>query len=606
MGLPWMSGQTDADTTSGKPIVVINADKTKGFDKGKRSELTGDVILRQDSIVIYAYQVNLNTETNSAVAGGNVIIQRSDTTNAYCNKLVYSGNREYAKMEEDVVLENGAQKLFAEQLEYDVKNNIAYYETKALMTDGERIISSKRGNYFLDSSLVVFHDSVVVAGPGYTMVTDSLHFNTKTKTAIFVAPMRMKQGANDIYCEDGYYNLEENVAELRKNAQFASPTQQATADTILYYGKTEDFVLIGNTWVKETDREVRADRIEYKKSEDKAVLIGNVDYQDADQKAVGERMEYSLSTGAFKTDGTAEIVQGSQYLKADKIDEIEETGIVRATGNVVWIDTAQQVSLYCGDAFINRETQDVKAFGEGLLFVTQMEGDSLFVTADTLYSSEIQDSAQDAAVRQLRAYHHVVGYKSNMQFVADSMAFDEIDEQFWLFGEPIIWSDTSQFNGDTIAVQMSEQEIETITMLSNAFVINKTYDELYNQVSGRRITAYFSDQQLTSTHVKGNAESVYYAADEGGAFIGVNRIECSEMKLDFEENRVATIRFYQQPTSVFHPMAEVNHRELRLANFSLEEDFRPTSRLDIYCIQQLMAEGISVIKEGDDTGNEND
>lgn len=589
-------GQTESDTTQGEPIIVINADKTKGFDKGERSILTGDVILRQDSTVIYAHQVNLNSKANTAVAAGSVIIQRSDTTNAYCNQLVYSGNRQYAKMEEDVVLENGAQKLFSEQLEYDLGNNIAYYESKALMTDGERVISSKRGKYYIDSSLVVFYDSVVVAGPDITIVTDSLHFNTQTREAIFVAPTRMKQGENDIYCEEGYYKLQENMGELRKNAQFSSPKQQATADTIIFYGKTEDFILIGNTWVKENDRQVRADRIEYKNSEDKAILIGNVDYVDADQKAVGDRMEYTLSTGAFKTDGPAEIVQGAQRLKADQIREIVGQDVVRATGNVVWVDTVQQVSLYCADAFINQETTEVKAFGDDLLFITQMEGDSLYVTADTLFSTEIADSLGETA-RQLQAYHHVVGYKTDLQFIADSMAYNEFEDVFRLFGKPIIWSDTSQFYGDTIAVKLIDQEIHSMTMTSNAFVINKTYDELYNQVSGRRIIAYFADRQLTSTHVKGNAQSVYYATDDGGAFVGVNDIECGEMKLNFKENKVATIRFYQKPTSEFHPMAAVSHEALRLKGFSLAMEMRPQSRLDIYRIQSMLKEDGTAVEK---------
>lgn len=586
-GLHAQIEEVETDTTEPTQIIVINSDFTKGFNKNERSELSGNVILRQDSTVIYADRVNLLSATNAAKAFGNVIIQRSDTTNAYCDELDYDGNRQYATMIGDVVLENGVQKLFSDRLEYDMKNNVAYYKKNSVMTDGERLISSKAGQYYLDSSLVIFHDSVVVKGPDYTMRTDSLHFNTVTRTAYFMAPIRMKQRDNDIYAETGYYNLIDNFAELRENAQFSSPRQDATADTILFYGQSQDFTLIGNTWVKEADRVVTANRIEYKKSTDKAILIGNVDYKDAEQRATGERMEYTLSTGAFKTEGRAEIVQGSQIMKADNMRERESDNTVIASGNVVWIDTAQQVSLYSSEAIIDRENERVKAFGDELLFITQMEGDSLFMTADTLLSGTVVDS-NDQSIRQIFAYFNVVGYKNNLQFKADSMTYSEQDSLFRIFGQPVIWSDTSRFYGDTINVQLNNQNIDRIYLIDNAFIVNKNYENLFNQVKGRRITARFLEQQLESAVVRGNAESVYYAVDESGGFIGVNKIICSEMKLYFGNNQVSEIRFYQKPTSVFHPMNEINHDELKLEGFSFESKYRSNSPLDIYRVHQLM------------------
>ncbi len=584
-----LSQEIESDTAEAKPIIVINADRTKGFDKGARSILSGNVILRQDSTVIYASKVNLKSADNAAEAFGDVTIQRSDTTNAYCDELRYNGQTEYAKMDGNVVLENGAQKLYADKIEYDMKNNIAYYNNQeALMTDGERLITSKFGTYFIDSSLVIFYDSVVVAGPDYTMRTDSLHFNPTTKVATFVAPVRMKQLDNNIYCESGYYDLQNNFASLQNNAQYASPEKEAVADTILFYGNTQDFTLIGNTWVKEKDKEATADRIEYQKSKDKVLLIGNVDYKDAEQTATGERMEYTLSNGAFKTEGRALVVQGSQKLEADHMQELAGQDMVRASGNVIYFDSAQNVTLFCADALIDKVDNEVKAFGKGLRLITQMEGDSLHVTADTLVSTQVTDS-NGVESRQLYAYHNVVGYKKNLQFVADSLRFNEQDSMFRIFGDPVIWSDTSRFFGDTINVQMANDAIKEIEIIDNAFVINKSNSGLFNQVKGRRIIATFFEQELQHTYVKGNAQSIYYAADDSGAYIGVNKIDCSEMKLSFQENEVAEIRFYKKPTSVFHPMEQVDHNTLKLEGFSYDETLRSTSPTDIFRVYELIS-----------------
>ena len=577
---------SEPDTSSRKPIIVINADKTQGFDKGLKSILTGNVKLRQDSTVIYANRVNLESESNTAEAFGQVVIQRHDTTNAFCDELLYDGNLEYATMSGDVVLQNGEQKLYSDLLEYDMLANVAHYTDKALMTDGLRLISSKRGQYFIDSNLVVFVDSVVVAGPDYTMKTDSLHFNTLTNTAYFVAPVRMKSKENSIYCEAGYYDLVANYAVLRQNAQFSSPTQEGTADSILYNGVTEDVTMLGNAWFKEAAKEASADQIDYQKSKDKVILKGNVVYQDEEQSANGAYMEYILSTGAFKTDGRANMKQGSQKLAADRTNELADGKTIHAQGKVVWHDSVQQVSLFCEDAYINKIDKTVKAFGERLLLVSQLEGDSLFLTADTLYTATIKQP-DSSELQVLRAFHNVVGYKKDLQFVADSISFDELDSLFKIFGNPVIWSDTSRFYGDTIYIQLANDVIDELFIKDNAFIVNQNNPSFFNQVKGREITAKFENRELHHTHVKGNAESIYYAVDDGNAYIGVNKIACSEMELEFEEKQIGKIRFYRKPTSAFYPMQDVDHKKIQLEGFSFDETFRAKSPLDIYRVYEL-------------------
>ena len=43
-----------------------------------------------------------------------------------------------------------------------------------------------------------------------------------------------------------------------------------------------------------------------------------------------------------------------------------------------------------------------------------------------------------------------------------------------------------------------------------------------NQVKGKNITATFIEEELRLMDVSGNAESVYYALDEFGAYVGVS------------------------------------------------------------------------------------
>jgi lipopolysaccharide transport protein LptA len=577
---------TVSDTTS-IPLIVINADHTYMTNKGAQSLMRGNVILRQDSIIIYADTVNLLSGQNSATASGNIIIQKNDTISAFSNELDYAGNEQIANMRGDVVLQNGSQKLYSEDLVFNLALNSAHYNNNAVLTDGEKYISSKKGTYLIDQSLVIFHDSVIVAGKEFSLRTDSLHFLSDTSIVRFIGPTRIIQKESNIYCESGYFDLATNNAILTGDAQFVSSKRRATADTIIYRSSDGEIVLIGNAWLKEEDRLVDANRINYFANEKRAEFIGDVYFRDSLRTARGEHITYYTETDNFVSEGRASIIQEGQVLQADFIRKTESGKGMLASGSVEWIDTVQDVSLYCDEALLSDDRSEIKAYGHELLFVSMVGGDSLHLTADTLHF--LKDSLA-GGTNQIRAYRNVVAYKSDLQFVADSVHFDEVDSLFRILGSPIIWSDTTQFTGDTIFLQMANDEIDKVFINQNAMILNSIDEIFFNQMKGKQITADFVDKKIQTVHVKGNAQSVYYAVDVNRAYIGVNDIECSEIKMVFKENQVEHIKFYKQPTSKFYPMTQVDHEEIKLEGTKWDMTYRCSAPQDIFRIYHLRKE----------------
>ena len=587
-----MAQHADRDTAEGTPIVVINADFTQGTNKGDQVTLMGNVILRQDSVVIYADTVDLDKTENTARARGEVVIQKNDSVNAFCHQLLYRGNIEYATMVGNVILQNGLQKLFSEDLDFNLRTNVADYDSSAVLTDGVRVISSKQGSYLIDSALVIFVDSVTVAGEDYVLRTDSLHYHVDNKRTVFVSPMRMRQGENDIYARLGFYDLLTNYTELYGDAQFYSPTRRATADTIRYDAKRQDIKLSGNAWYKEEGREVNAQIIDYAESKDRALLIGDVVYQDTSQYAIGDTMTYVISSGAISADGPSTIYRGQQMFQANSVTEYPGTNTFLAEGDVFWQDTVEGIRLRSQTAFIDQGNEEIKAYGEGLALSIQMEDDSLVMTADTLFTKRVLGSDSTVS-RQMYAYNHVIGYKSNLQFKSDSAVFDELNNEFRFFGDPVIWSDSSQFTADSIYVYLENDQIDHLLLDQRAFIINQSSATFYNQISGRRINADLKDNALHRAHVQGNAESIYYAVDDQEAYIGVNRLLCSEMIMNVTDNVIQTIRFYTQPTSTFFPISDVDHETFRLENFEWIEQDRPTNVQEMFVIYRRLATSYS-------------
>lgn len=83
--------------------------------------------------------------------------------------------------------------------------------------------------------------------------------------------------------------------------------------------------------------------------------------------------------------------------------------------------------------------------------------------------------------------------------------------------------------------------------------------------------------------IVGNGESIYYAKDEAGGYIGVNKAVCSNMILYFDSTRqVSRICFLTKPDATLFPLGEFPMEESRLRNFSWLDSLRPKSKDDLF------------------------
>jgi hypothetical protein len=130
-------------------------------------------------------------------------------------------------------------------------------------------------------------------------------------------------------------------------------------------------------------------------------------------------------------------------------------------------------------------------------------------------------------------------------------------------------------------VALKDKKIDRMFLRNNGFIINSPDDAYYNQVKGRDITAFFEGDNLRRMFVEGNAESVYYALDDKKAYIGVNKMSCSTMVVNFGNNQVDNIRFYTQPESTMHPMKRIDHDSLKMKGFKWETKLRPKNAKDL-------------------------
>lgn len=561
-------------------IKVDKSDRLEYFsNKGVVTQkLIGNVWLHQDSVFMYCDSALIENSTKLR-AFGNVIIQQTDSVAVFSDSLVYNSITKIADLyaDQDVVLKTGSKVLYAwKTLNYNVGKRIGSYRRGGKIISDKTQIYSREGEYFVNSKEVFFKNKVFINDRDFTLKTDTLQYNTEDKTAIFLAPTRIRQDSADIYCERGYYDFKLKKAEFLQNPQFRKNNQRAVADTIRYDGSAKEIFLSKNARFQDSLKVAKADTIIYSQSAGETRLIGNASYKDEKQQIAGKKIRYNNKTESFSTEGRSVIGNTGNILEADHVvyDKVKGTGM--ASGNVIWRDTVQNVSIQCEAMDYNRDRNYLKTRGKRPLMITLIDNDSLFLSADTLVSEKI-DSLQS-----MKAYHDVRIYKKDLSGTCDSLYYSDRDSTFRLFRAPVLWSDTSQFSADTIHLVLAKKKLDKISLFNKSFIINGLGKDLFNQIKGRDITAFFTDSRVERMNVDGNAESVYFATDDKNAYIGINKVKCSEMTIHWDSGKVKKIDFFSQPKGNITPLKSVrNFNQYRLSGFNWHTEGKPLSVEDL-------------------------
>ena len=131
------------------------------------------------------------------------------------------------------------------------------------------------------------------------------------------------------------------------------------------------------------------------------------------------------------------------------------------------------------------------------------------------------------------------------------------------------------------------KQLTEIQLYSNGFIVNEDDSLIYNQIKGRNIFGYFTEEELTRINAIGNGESVYFGKDDNNNYIGVNKMLCSEIMIYLNNKKFHRITFKNTPTSEFHPMQKIIVTDFQLKDFQWKYNERPASKEDLITAPQV-------------------
>lgn len=520
-----MAQRSDVDTSRkvGNRLDIVFAERYNYQKLDSASDfisLAGKVQVKQDNTLFYADSAVLNRQLNTLEAFGNVHINDADSVHTYAQYLKYLGKEKKAVLRTKVKLTDGKGILTTEELEYDVSVKIGTYLKGGKLVNKKSTLTSIEGYYYGDTRDVIFKKKVLMIDPENKITGEVLQYNTGTEIATFTTPTLIynTKEKRTIKTKEGYYDMLNKKAELYKRSLIEDSTYSFTAD----------------------------------------------------------EMAFDDSTGLSEFRGNA-VYRGK--------------------------DSAQGFDMIANNIKTNKKTNSLIATQKPLLLIKQGV-DSIYITADTLYTAKLSTlmktrnvptireqytypgitnkNKEDSSDKFFEAYFNVRIFSDSLQAVGDSLFYSLKDSVFRLFKSPIVWSQENQITGDTIYLFIKEKKPEKLLVFENAMAINKVdSSSYYNQLKGNSINALFYQGKINSMRAKGNAENIYYAVDETKKFIGVNKSNSNIIDVFFEEGKPHRVVFLRNLTGTTYPMRQVNHEELKLRGFKIQNEKRPKTLFDI-------------------------
>lgn len=458
---------------------------------------------------------------------------------------------------------------------------------------------------------VVFrHDSVY-------MYCDSAYYYDQISSFEAFGNVRMEQGDTlFLYGDHLFYDGNTQIAEMRENVRMENRNTTLLTDSLNYDRLFNlGYYFDGGTLMDE-ENVLTSDWGEYNPSTKQAVFNYNVKLVNASFTLTSDTLQYNTANKVADIVGPSDIVSdvhhiyseqgtydtqagwawlyqrsvlssGGRQLTGDTLFYDRDRGVGEAFTDVVLTDTVNK-NLMTSEYGYYDECRKYAFATRNALAVDYSQGDSLFLHGDTLMLETFHLDT-DSMYREMRAFHKVRFYRTDVQGVSDSLVFSTADSCLTLYRDPVVWNGNQQLLGERILLYMNDSTIDWAHIVNQALSVEEIDSAMYNQVTGKEMKAYFRNGQMHKTEVIGSVRVVYYPMDSDSTLIGMNVSETSQLDIFLEDQKIEKMVMFPKSTGTLYPLFQIPQDKKKLGNFVWFDYLRPRSKADVFRWQDKKA-----------------
>lgn len=442
-----------------------------------------------------------------------------------------------------VVFEHAGSTLFCnEAIQYTDSNYVEAYGNVRIEQGDSITITGDSLFYFGDTKMAIMRGNVVMRDSSRTLITQYMQYDIRRNTASYHGGGKVVDDSMRLTSKSGYYNTRTEMMSFQGDVVYDSPQdgKHLESDSLVHDMISRKLYFTSKTLITTEDGDLVANSGSYD------LRTGEADF--------GERA--SAETEDF-------VITGDQLRQsADRAN---------ASGNVSLYRKQDSVTIYGDQARFDKTKGTTWVTGRALMVRPMGNRDTLFLAADTLFA--LNDTVSGR--QEIQAWRNVKIFSRQMEGLADSLSYVVADSVLSFFHDPILWNAESQMSADTIRIKLRDNSVDTLFLLKKAFMLTQNLKRQTNQIKGRDMTAKFRNNNVNRVDVNGNGQCIYFVLDSL-KFIGMNKVECSNMVLLFaDSNELKTISFLRKPVARFVPPHEIQEPDTRLPGFAWRADERP-------------------------------
>lgn len=401
------------------------------------------------------------------------------------------------------------------------------------------------------TQIAQLRENVKMINRNTTLLTDSLNYDRLYNLGYYFEGGTLMDEENVLTSDWGEYSPATKLAVFNHDVKLVNPRFVLTSDTLKYNTNDKLATILGPSDIVSDNNHIYSERGRYYTVNDQAELLDRSVLTNDGKKLTGDSLFYDRKKG-----------YGEAFDNVQMNDTVNKNML---TGDYCYYDELAQNALATLRA----------------VAIDYSQGDSLFMHADTLLMSSYNLNT-DSLYREMRAFHKVRMYRTDIQGVCDSLVYNTKDSCLTMYRDPILWNEGQQLLGEEIKVYMNDSTIDWAHIINQALTVEQKDTVHYNQISGNEIKAYFRDGEARKVDVVGNVLVVYYPEEKDSTMIGMNYSETSLLNMYLKDRKMEKMVMSPKSNGTLYPMDQIPAEKMKLPAFVWFDYIRPLNKEDIF------------------------
>ena len=487
----------------------------------------------------------------------------------------YSANSQSAGKPKLISIKN------AESLSFDrEKNNAKVLKGNVICEHEGALLYCDTAYFFEETNKIEAVGHILITkGDSIRVTGDKLFYDGKTKLATLERNVKCEEKDMTLTTNLLTFDLGKSIAHYYNGGTIVNKQNTLVSKNGHYYSATKEAAFHFDVVLTNPDYKMNSDTLRYKIPTKTSYFLGPSIILSKMDYIYCENGWYDTEKEKAQFSKNALLVTAQQKLRGDSLFYDRKTKIGKAYRNVSLTDTSQKSIIY-GDYIEYKELNSEALVTKKAIYARIVENDTLFIAGDTLFHRDI-----DSVNNFLNAYHHVRLFKKDLQAICDSASLNTKDSLLQLFKTPVLFSNRSQATASIISVDIGKEHVKGFTLDGKAFFIQQidstVNSDRFNQLSGKKIIGYITNDTIRKAIVNGNAEISYYPTNKN-KLIGLNKTTASEIVMWLKQGQFERVSMRPKTEGDINPLKDVDLEASKLKGFNWIYNKRPKSRFDLH------------------------